>query len=143
VDDALDNTADNRDSIAIFGDMGTEEAQLLGRPEGFKRGMSRHSIRHFFKSHGDPKIEEPRGQIAVTREDIARTPEFIAKSNESVHSGLSGNVQTIRYYLDDAETGTTTVVDEVRSGRKRLIPVRLMKFKKPGHHVPLQAEGKA
>jgi phage gp29-like protein len=143
VDDALDNPADNRDSIALFGDVGIEEARLLGLPEGFKRGMSRHSIRHIFKSHGDPKIEEPRGQIAVTREDIARIPEFIAKSNEAVHSGLNGNVQTIRYYLDDAETGTTTVVDEVRAGRKRLIPVQLMKFKKPGHRVPLQAGGKA
>ncbi len=143
VDDALDNTADNTDSIAIFGDVGTEEARLLGLPPGFKRGMSRHSVRHMFKSHGDPKVEEPRGQVAITREDIARIPEFIAKSNEAVHSGTSGNVQTIRYYLDDAENGTTTVVDEVRSGRKRLIPVQLMKFKKPGVRVPLKTEGKA
>lgn len=33
-------------------------------------------------------------------------PEFIAKSNEAIHGGTSGNVQTIRYNLDDAENGT-------------------------------------
>ena len=143
VDDALDNHADNRDSIALFGDVSPEEARLLGLPPGFKRGMSRHSIRHIYNSHGNPALEDPRGQIAVTREDIANIPETIAKSQAAVHSGTSGNVQTIRYYLDDAQKGTTTVVDEVRSGRKRLIPVQLMKFKKPGVRVPLTTEGKA
>ena len=105
--------------------------------------MSRHSIRHMFKSHGDPKVETPRGQIAVTRQDIAQIPEIIAASTAAVHSGKSGNVQTIRYYLDNAENGTTTVVDEVRTGRKRLIPVQIMKFKTPGVRVPLKTGGKA
>ena len=137
VDDALDNTDDNSDSIALYSDVTPEEARLLGLPPGYKRGMSRHSIRHIFNSHGDPKVESPRGQIAVTREDIVRIPETIAKSNAAAHSGASGNVRTIRYYLDDAENGTTTVVDEVRSGRMRLIPVQLIKFKKTGMRIPM------
>jgi hypothetical protein len=94
VNDALDNTADSSDRIALFGDVSNEEARLLGLPPGYKRGLSRHSVLHIFNFHGDSKTKDLRGQIA-------RIPETITKSNEAVHGGANGNVQTIRYYLDD------------------------------------------
>jgi hypothetical protein len=61
VDDALDNTGDTSDQIAFFGDVGPEEARLLGLPPGYKRGLSRHAIRHFMASHGDPATEDTAG----------------------------------------------------------------------------------
>lgn len=136
VDDALDNP-DPAERIAIYGQLNALEASLLGLPPGYERGMSRHAVRHIMRSHGNPATEEPRGQIAVTREDIKRIPEIIAKSQEAHHFGTKGkNVESIRYYFDDPTGGTTTVLDEVRTKRKRLIPVNLMKFKKAGHRLP-------
>ncbi len=142
VDDALDNTSDNTDRIAFYADVGTEEARLLGLPPGYKRGLSRHGVRHMWKSHSNPQTEMPKGQVAITRDDLRRIPEIIAKSQEAAHSGENNNVQTIRYYFDDPQGGTTTVLDEVRGKWKRLIPMQLMKFKKSGMRRPLAPTNK-
>jgi phage gp29-like protein len=136
VDGALDNTEDNTDRIEFYGTVTDEEADILGLGRGYRRGLSRHAIRHMIDSHGDPKVEEPRGQIAVTREDIKRIPETIARSNHAERAGMKNNVETIRYYLDDPAGGTTTVLDEQRTKHNRLIPVQLIKFRKSGMRLP-------
>ena len=137
VDAALDGPADAPERVEFYGDVNALEASLLGLPPGYRRGISGQGVRHMMKSHGDPTTETARGQIAITRDDIKRIPEIVAKSQAAEHGGSKGrNVETIRYYFDDAAGGTTTVLDEVRTKRKRLIPVQLMKFQKSGHRLP-------
>jgi len=80
----------------------------------------------------DPASEEARGQIAITREDIKRIPEIIASSQHAQHAGMNAtNLETIRYF-HDGEDGTTTVLEEVRTGRKTLVAMQMIKFKKQG-----------
>ena len=132
VDDALDNMRDPTDRTALFGEVTADEAGLLGLGPGFRHGLSRHGVRHMLKSHGDLVRESSRGQIAITREDIKRIPEIIANSHHAQHAGKNGQgLDTIRYFYDGSD-GTTTVLEEVRTGRKTLVAMQMIKFKKQG-----------
>jgi hypothetical protein len=137
VDDALDNRADTSDRTVIFGEVGDDEAGLLGLGSGYRHGLSRHGIRHMLKSHGDVSKEAARGQIAITRDDIKRIPEIIANSHHAQHAGKNAQaLATIRYFYDGPD-GTTTVLEEVRTGRKTLVAMQMIKFKKQGlRNVP-------
>ena len=136
-EDALDNRADGSDRTALFGEVTADEAGLLGLGPGFRHGPSRHGVRHMLKSHGDPGKEAARGQIAITREDIKRIPEIIASSHHAQHTRKNAlNLETVRYFYDGPD-GTTTVLEEVRTGRKTLVAMQMIKFKKPGlRNVP-------
>lgn len=132
VDDAIDNKADAADRVATFGEVTPEEAELLGLAAGFRHGLSRYGVRHMLKSHGDPAREAARGQIAITRDDIKRIPEIIANSHHAQHAGKNATgLETIRYFYDGPD-GTTTVLEEVRTGRKTLVAMQMIKFKKQG-----------
>lgn len=132
VDDAIDNRADASDRTVIFGEVEGNEALLLGLGSGYRHGLSRHGIRHMLKSHGDSAKEAARGQIAITRDDIKRIPEIIANSHHAQHAGKNAHgLATIRYFYDGPD-GTTTVLEEVRTGRKTLVAMQMIKFKKQG-----------
>lgn len=137
IDDALDNKADPADRTATYGDVTESEAGLLGLPQGYRHCMSRHGIRHMMKSHGDAAREEPRGQIAITRDDIRNIPTIIANSQHAQRAGRNVlGLETIRYFYD-GDDGTTTVLEEVRTGRKSLVAMQMIKFKKQGlRNVP-------
>ncbi|HRQ89188.1 MAG TPA: hypothetical protein PLA50_10335, partial [Bacteroidia bacterium] len=76
-------------------------------------------------------------------EDIKRIPEIIAASQAAEHAGQLVNAGTIRYFYDDPQGGTTTVLDEVRGRRGWLVPAQMIKFKKSGiREVPHQGNKK-
>jgi hypothetical protein len=64
------------------------EAEKLNRHtglelDGYKHELSNREIRHILKQHGNEKLEEPRGQTAVTKKDLLLIPE-ITKNYDSV-----------------------------------------------------------
>lgn len=46
--------------------------------EGYNAVLPSDNVRHIIKNHGDPLIEQARGQIVVSGEDIAAIPEILA-----------------------------------------------------------------
>ena len=66
--------------------------------EGFAHKITNTDLRHIFLEHGNPKTETPRGQIAVTKDDIKLIPE-ITKSYDSVEllKKKSENKPTLAY----------------------------------------------
>ena len=46
--------------------------------EGYNAVLPSDNVRHIIKNHGDPLIEQARGQSAVSGEDIAAIPEILA-----------------------------------------------------------------
>jgi len=95
---------------------------------GHTHAVDNYALRHIHSEHGNPAREMPRGQVAVTREDIAALPETISKADTIEHAGRTGiGREGIRYTRKSA--GTTVVVEEVRTKRKQLVPVSIVKFK--------------
>jgi hypothetical protein len=128
VDEASGQPQDSSERIVVYGALTEQEAKLLGLGDGHSHAISNHYVRHMLKSHGDPKREEPRGQIAITPDDIKQIPYIIANSQAAQHAGLHKGAPTIRYFYD-APDGTTTVLEEVRKSKK-MVATQLIKFKK-------------
>ena len=95
---------------------------------GHSHAVDNYALRHINKEHGNAESEKLRGQLPVTREDIARLPEITANPDKIEHAGETKlGREGIRYtkQLD----GRTVVVEEVRTKAKLLVPVSIQKFK--------------
>lgn len=87
--------------------------------EGYRHSVDNQAILKILKDHGRDATEAPRGQIPVTREDIALIPEIVARPDliESAETSSYG-APLIRYVK--RFNGTTYFVEEVRRGREEL-----------------------
>ena len=87
---------------------------------------------HNQKEHGDSKVEDRRGQIAITEEDYARIPEIldsydrVSKSPNRTHS--SGNEVII--YEKEFDDGYVYYLEEKRDRRQSLAFQTMYKKKK-------------
>jgi hypothetical protein len=52
--------------------------------EGYNLAISAHGIRKVLKSHGDEATEKPRGQRAITEDDIANIPQIILNPDKII-----------------------------------------------------------
>ena len=68
---------------AYLGKVPASTAQMVMREtgvniEGYNAVLPSDNVRHIIKNHGDPLIEQARGQSVVSGEDIAAIPEILA-----------------------------------------------------------------
>ncbi|NRA62094.1 MAG: hypothetical protein HRU25_14585, partial [Psychrobium sp.] len=101
-----------------------KEAVKLGNTlgedvDGFKHVVDVSAIKHTFKSHGDDKTENMRGQIAVTSDDFYKIGDII---NAPDGVKLVGQDKAGKKLLQYKKTfnGTTYYVEEVRNKRQEL-----------------------
>lgn len=83
--------------------------------EGFRHVLDNQNLRHALQGHGDPAREAARGQLPITREDIARIPEVVS-SYDAVQISRPGGGRrpaTIRYMK--RVNGSVFIVEEVRN----------------------------
>ncbi len=114
------STVDDAEAAAL------EEHTGLTGLSGLRHEIDSYAARHIHKQHGDPSTEEPRGQVAVTEDDIRNLPRHIALAQEVEYGGKTRQGRdTIRYFHQ--EKGTTVVIEEVR--KKSLTPASIRKFK--------------
>lgn len=92
---------------------------------GRRHIISDNDIRHMIKQHGNPTIEEARGQIAITTQDIEKIPDIIA-SYDSIEKGSMNKdaftkqeLNTIRYKKQYSDN-TTYVVEVIPSNSNNL-----------------------
>ena len=88
---------------------------------GFEHGIDEAAIRHVLNHHGNSETESARGQVAITLDDFVKIPEITDPSkadeidyNAKTEDGLPAIHYKKRY------NGHVIVVEEVRTGRKRL-----------------------
>ena len=104
------------------------EAKAAGLDvEGFAHTLDADAVRHIRKQHGDPKVEEKRGQIALTDDDFARIPEILAAPDRIVFGAKTKPGRDIIGYVKRLDDGTTLYLEEARTGRKRLAAVSMRK----------------
>lgn len=95
---------------------------------GWVHGIDEAAIRHIIKEHGDNLVEESRGQIAVTPQDISRINEIV-QNPDSIEKGYplpNGNETVI--YKKTIE-GTSIYVQEMRDGRRKLTAKTMWKVR--------------
>ncbi|MDR2981865.1 MAG: DUF935 family protein [Puniceicoccales bacterium] len=108
--------------------------------EGFERAVDADKIRHIDKRHGSA-TETLRGQVPITKADIQRIPEIVAKADIRLGGQTGRGLQTIEYKAKIG--GTYYLYEEVRTGKKQLVPTSLYKMKnREGLHALCNALGK-
>lgn len=93
---------------------------------GYRHAVSNHDLRHIHKQHGDAAAEARRGQIAVTPADMERLPLVLQRPDSVEDAGRSKRgLQTVR--LSRVLDGVLFVVEEIRTGRRQLVPISMLK----------------
>lgn len=100
-----------------------QEAKILALKTGFdllgfKRIIDKSGINHTLQLHGNEKMEQSRGQIAVTVKDFQLIPDIV-KSENVIYSGKSKlGLDCILYEIVIQDT--YYYVEEIRNGKKEL-----------------------
>jgi len=111
-----------------------EEAEMLSQKTGldirpgFSHVVDDMAIRHAFKEHGTAETELPRGQLPITKDDIAMIPTIIKKSTPEYAGKTDLGLDAIRYEKQ-MESGEIVVVEEVRNKRNQLAFTTMYKKK--------------
>ena len=102
---------------------------------GYERVIDSSGINHILKHHGDEAVEAKRGQIAITRDDIAHIPEIVESPDDIKYVGTNEKgLRVIRYQKNI--NGIIYYFEEVRGGKKNVAPNTLYKRKAGVSDVP-------
>ena len=96
--------------------------------EGFSHVVDGSAIRHIFNRHGDVKLEDRRGNIAVTEKDLDAIPAIVSSPDRVVLGAKTAGHKDIVGYLKRMSDGTTVYLEEVRSGRSELATVSMRRY---------------
>lgn len=131
-DEAI-NSDTNVERVEAYSEVDADEAARTQRDTGlditgFEHALSLYSIRKAHKSHGNTDREDARGQMPLTREDIEALPTWIKRPDKRTNAGKTKQgLDTIR--SEHRQNGTTVVVEEIRAGKKQLVPKTMYKLK--------------
>ena len=100
---------------------------------GYQHDLDVSGTRHAIKEHGQPKTEEPRGQIAITDEDFEKIPDVIYGYDEVSFTGKNKIGRETITYKKAFDDGTILYVEEIRDKRKTLTINTLYKQKNTGN----------
>lgn len=100
---------------------------------GYQHDLDVSGTRHAIKEHGQPKTEEPRGQIAITDEDFEKIPDVIYGYDEVTFTGKNKIGRETITYKKAFDDGTILYVEEIRDKRKTLTINTLYKQKNTGN----------
>lgn len=108
--------------------LGDRTAQVLEGTKGYSHSFSSYAAQHIFKQHGDARVEEKRGQRAVTADDIARIPDIIAHYDE-VRADLTDSMGTQRIaYAKKYDDGVVIYLESVSGKRQDFQGVSMWKY---------------
>lgn len=116
----------------------TKDLEEKAKENGFDITDYEHDIdvsgtRHAMKEHGQPKTEEPRGQIPITDEDFERIPDVIYSYDEVHFTGKNKIGRETITYKKAFDDNTMLYVEEIRDKKKTLTINTLYKHKNTGN----------
>ena len=98
---------------------------------GYTRTLTGENVIHIATQHGPNgrRLSAYAGQIPVTASDLARLPEILS-SPDSIEIGKEAEHDNLERIVSKKLIGNSfVVVEEVRRGRKKLVPVTMWKEK--------------
>jgi hypothetical protein len=102
---------------------------------GYERVIDSSGINHILKKHGDEVAEAKRGQIAISKDDIAHIPEIVESPDDIKYVGKNKqDLPAIRYQKNI--NGEIYYFEEVREGRKHVAPDTMYKRKAGASNAP-------
>ncbi len=139
-------TPSNQKVEIKYATVGPEEAARLKEVTGFDLSGCNHSvdnfaIRHINNQHGVPASEESRGQLAITRDDIAKIPEIVANPDKVTALKTRQNRDGVGY--TKRFDGDIFYVEEIRTGKKLLSAVSMRKLKAGATNAPPSLESRS
>ena len=96
---------------------------------GYTHNIDTSSIIHIRNNHGNPKVESKRGQIAVTKEDLKKIPQFIYDWDFIAFGGKNKRHQDVVIYGKNMPDGSSIYMEEIRTRQKTLTTNTLIKYK--------------
>lgn len=126
-------TTTNRQEKFVLGEIEEEQHEILLaltgiEVRGFRRIFDNFGIRHAFKKHGNPAIEEPRGQIPIVPEDFEQIYSATTTAEKIVVELGKKGLLIVRY---EKALGDFVLVyaEEIRIGQRELAFQTLYKRK--------------
>lgn len=86
------------------------------------------AVRHVLDHHGDAGKEAPRGQVAISIDDIKALPRALEEAQRVVFNLKNARGQNQIAYVWETPSGSTLIVEEVRVGRRRLALASMRKY---------------
>lgn len=117
---------DGNDAFAVYRPVDRAESDSIKSATGidvagYQHGIDESAVRHALNEHGDEAKEASKGQVAITKDDIAKIPEITRAENIDPAGSRVGNgedLSSVRY--KKRYNGHVYVVEEARDGRNRL-----------------------
>lgn len=134
IDDVLEAATQNRNPkantiLAHVSDWLTEKAKAAGlNLSGFTHAIDATAVRHIRNRHFDPKVEESRGQVPLTDNDIRQIPSVLEAPDKLVLGAKNNRGQPVVGYVKRMPDGATLYLEEVRSGRRELSAHTMWKY---------------
>lgn len=95
--------------------------------DGYSHVIDGSAVRHIFKKHGVEGVEQTRGQIAVKDQDILSIGTIIGDPDAVAFGTKTAQHKDAVIYAKIMPDGTTTVVEELRTGRSEAAVVSMWK----------------
>ena len=85
---------------------------------GYERIVQSSDIRHVLRSHGDPAVEEARGQVAIRKSDFLRILDIVDQAHTIVAIGRPKAAKPLRLeHVASVGVDEYRYVEEVRPNR--------------------------
>lgn len=82
---------------------------------GYRHNIDNSAINHTLKRHGNKKMEESRGQIAVTAEDFLKIPEILNNPDYIAFGAKNKKGLDLIVYGKNMPDGSSIYIEEIRS----------------------------
>lgn len=94
---------------------------------GYRHVISDEAVNHIINRHGDQKIETTRAQIALTDADLETIADVVSTPDRRVYGMKTKDGLDIIASIKRMPDGTLSLVEEVRTGRRKLAVKTLRK----------------
>lgn len=133
IEDFLKNTelksAEKKELVlGVVGNALVENAAANGIDiRGFSHSLDSFFVNHALNNHGYEKLEEQRGNVHITIEDIKNIPEVLQTPDFIIYSSKTKVGNKAIVFVKNIKD-STIFVEEVRKGRMRLAAQTLYKL---------------
>lgn len=132
VRESLGPAADNEQRKLPLWAVDQEEAQrLFGATgldlRGYTHVLENYALKHIVKEHGNAATEASRGQTGITPDDLALIPEILRSPDSVRLSTTSTGIGLPAIIYEKKIGGKVTFVEEVRTGKRELVPKSMYK----------------
>lgn len=115
-----------------FAKVGTDEARKLKEGtglflSGYSHSIDENAVRHVMRKHGNMAKEVARGQIGINEDDLAMIPAIVSNYDSVSRGANSPDGKPTIVYQKTLGNGVTYYVEEVRTGREKLMAKTMWK----------------